>query len=403
MNETPTVRVANIDEFRPQKKNANRHKPRGVSMLEKTMRRDGYVAPITATADGEVIDGSLRLETSADVFGDEVLVVEHDGTRPIVMKRTDIPNAGVSIAKHISVSANRIAQVDLDWDEETLDEIRRTDEEALEDLFTDEEINKMLKDANKPPVEKTSLEQVEGELPGVKALKDYPFFPTDLPYDFPSLRADMILEMPSTIQTWAGPNVKYPEENPGWWFYIWGSDSIRTLNLPRTVVGFYTFDYKFDMFWSEPAQYTGKLINAGLIGAIMPNFSMYEDMPKIMRMWQRFRSLWVGRYLQEAGIRILPDIQLSEADGELCWIGVPVGVPVAIQFHTKLGDEGWRKEKDFLKETLAYLKPPRIFVYADEKGWRQLGTDGLTGNMIWVKNRVSVRRPYMDSVSKEKL
>lgn len=113
----PKVRKGKLSEFRPQQVNANDHTERGMSLLEGEMQQDGYVAPMTVAADHQSIDGSARLEVAATVFGDtETLVVEHDGTRPIVMVRTDIESAETEQAQRISVAANRIAQVNLEWD-----------------------------------------------------------------------------------------------------------------------------------------------------------------------------------------------------------------------------------------------------------------------------------------------
>lgn len=75
---------------------------------------------MTAAADGEIIDGSARLETGATVFGDDVLVVEHDGTKPIIMVRTDIESGDSPQAREIAYAANRIAQIDLDFDAEVI-------------------------------------------------------------------------------------------------------------------------------------------------------------------------------------------------------------------------------------------------------------------------------------------
>lgn len=114
------VKETKIEEFRPQIRNANKHSKRGLGSLESSMRKHGYVAPMTAAADGEIIDGSARLETVANVFDDDVLVVEHDGTKPIVMVRTDIPSADSPEARAISIAANRIAELNLTWDAEVL-------------------------------------------------------------------------------------------------------------------------------------------------------------------------------------------------------------------------------------------------------------------------------------------
>ena len=138
----PSIRVAHLSEFRPQKRNTNRHTQRGLGMLETAMQQDGYVAPMTATADGEIIDGSARLEVSGHRFDGDVIVVEHDGTRPIVARRTDIPSADDPRAKRIAVAANRIAQVDLEWDAEMLGALAK--EVDLSSLWSEEELDEVL-------------------------------------------------------------------------------------------------------------------------------------------------------------------------------------------------------------------------------------------------------------------
>ena len=114
------VTADKLGKFRPQTRNSNRHTQRGMGQLEASMRKYGYVTPMTAAADGEIIDGSARAETGATVFGDDVIVVHHDGTRPVIMVRDDIPSADTPKAREISIAANRIAQVNLDFDPEVL-------------------------------------------------------------------------------------------------------------------------------------------------------------------------------------------------------------------------------------------------------------------------------------------
>lgn len=104
-----------LDQFKPATKNANSHTERGLKSLSNSYDEVGYVAPMTAAADGEILDGSARLETAFDKFGNEAIVIHHDGTKPIVMVRDDIPNAHTPQAKKIAYSANRIAEIDLSW------------------------------------------------------------------------------------------------------------------------------------------------------------------------------------------------------------------------------------------------------------------------------------------------
>ena len=83
-----------ISDFRPQRRNANRHTKRGMGMLENSLQKDGWIGAQTAAADGEMIAGSARLEVAGDKFADmEPIVIDSDGTRPVIIRRTDIPNA----------------------------------------------------------------------------------------------------------------------------------------------------------------------------------------------------------------------------------------------------------------------------------------------------------------------
>lgn len=152
------VKRDTIDNFRPQRANRNRHKERGMGALESSMRKLGYVAPMTAAANGEVIDGSARLETSAIVFDDDVLVVHHRGDKPIIMVRDDIPNADTPEARQIAIAANRIAQVNLDWDVEGLleDAVSGLD---LAGLFSQNELDEMLAELTMPNFQPVGIEE----------------------------------------------------------------------------------------------------------------------------------------------------------------------------------------------------------------------------------------------------
>jgi hypothetical protein len=144
----PKVTIEPLSKFQPQRRNANRHTPRGLGMLETEMQASGFVAPMTAAKDGEVFDGSARLETAFTVFeGQDAIVLEHDGTRPIIMRRTDIATADTPEAVRISVAANRIAAVDLDFDPELLAEIEEQSPGLLAGLFSEQELDDVFQEA----------------------------------------------------------------------------------------------------------------------------------------------------------------------------------------------------------------------------------------------------------------
>jgi hypothetical protein len=132
-----------LSDFRPQAVNANKHNPRGLGMLDNSIAQDGWLGAITTAADGETFDGSARLETAYTRFGDvEPIVVEADGSRPVIVRRVDIPNAADPKAKRLAIAANRVAEVDLQWDAEVLAEL--SEEIDLSGLFSEDELAELL-------------------------------------------------------------------------------------------------------------------------------------------------------------------------------------------------------------------------------------------------------------------
>ncbi len=158
----PKIEPGKLSDFRPQVENANAHTERGLKSLEDAYNEVGYVAPMTAASDGEILDGSARLEQSFDQFDDEALVVRHDGSKPIIMVREDIKDATGPKAKKISYGANRIGEIDLAWDPGQV----LSDIEAGVDLtgfFLDYELDVLL--GNVPDVEFPEYdESVEDEV-----------------------------------------------------------------------------------------------------------------------------------------------------------------------------------------------------------------------------------------------
>lgn len=128
-----------MTKLQPQRRNANKHTLHGTRLLEKSVQSDGWIDAQTAAADGEMISGTARLELSADKFADvEPIIVFSDGTKPVVVIRTDIPNLEDPRAKRLSIAANQIAHTDYAMDGDLLKEWGGEDE-AIRAMFADSE------------------------------------------------------------------------------------------------------------------------------------------------------------------------------------------------------------------------------------------------------------------------
>lgn len=88
-----------------------------MAALETSLATDGWIGAITVAADGETFDGSARVEKTAENgMLDDPIVIDSDGSRPIVVRRTDIPTATDPRAVRLGVAANRIASLNLEWE-----------------------------------------------------------------------------------------------------------------------------------------------------------------------------------------------------------------------------------------------------------------------------------------------
>ena len=135
-------KIKKLDDLTPQRLNANAGTQRGRGMLERSMGEVGFLGAMTAAADGEVFAGSKRLEVAGEVFADvEPIIVESDGTRPIVVVRTDVPNADDPRAVRAGILDNRVAEVSMDWDPDVFRVLSAEQPEALAGLWTDAELS----------------------------------------------------------------------------------------------------------------------------------------------------------------------------------------------------------------------------------------------------------------------
>jgi DNA modification methylase len=138
-----------LDSIRPQKRNANRHTPRGIGQLERSIQQDGWIGAITVAADGETFDGSARVEVGVATGFEDAIVVESDGSKPVIVRRTDIATADDPRAVRLGVAANRVAQLDLDWDTDVLAGLSA--DGMLDGLFSTDELDALLASVGPEP------------------------------------------------------------------------------------------------------------------------------------------------------------------------------------------------------------------------------------------------------------
>ena len=114
-------------------------------MVEDSIREVGFADSLTVDKNGIVLSGNQRLETLVGIGMTNPIVIQSDGTRPIVHQRTDL-KADDERAKKLAVFANRSQELNLEWDADALTAM----EIDLSKFWTEAESAKLLSEL-KPP------------------------------------------------------------------------------------------------------------------------------------------------------------------------------------------------------------------------------------------------------------
>jgi len=382
-----------LSDLRPDTQNARRHTKRNVGMLVDSLKHVGAARSIVIDEDNVVLAGNATREAAGRAGIEHVKIVDANGETLIAVRRTGLtPEQKRALSYYDNRTAELAewdtAQIEADWQAGQLPE----------GLWTSHELEAWgfgLSDPNDPD----DFDDLSPELPGAQALKPAMFFESDEIYDIPPLIPDMLAELPQPLDVWAGQDASNLEWE-GWWLYCYGSDSVRGLDLTRTVMAFYTDDYRFENWFLEPDKYVARALNAGIQIMVAPNFSLWYGDPQAFHIFNVYRSRYLARYFQEAGIPIIPDVNwASEASFGFCLAGIPKGAPcVSIQLQTMANDTERARQKRGVVLALEGLEPQSLLLYGGGTETRK-NVAGVLPDALpvtWIESRSTRRGRSID-------
>lgn len=143
------------------------------------------------------------------------------------------------------------------------------------------------------------------------------------------------------------------------------SQAARCTQRADKGIHFFIDDYRFNRLWSMPDRYLPMLQQFRCV--MTPDFSMYTDFPKAMQIYNHYRKHWIGAYLQENGIDVIPTIGWSdESSYEWCFDGEPAHGVVAV---SSVGTQQSKRTKELFiqgyKEMVRRLEPETIIFYGN--------------------------------------
>jgi Domain of unknown function (DUF4417)/ParB-like nuclease domain len=273
--------------------------------------------------------------------------------------------------------------------------------------YNQDVLDKLMVEVNTDPLANVDMiEDAPTDMDGVGDLNDYVFFDSEADFEIPVLRLDRIPEQwPEKLDVWAGRELDEQRQNDDpdlWWLATWHT-GLRGINWQRAIVSMYTEDFHFTGCFEDPGLNTKKLLNLGIPMAIMPNFSVNLDWPVYTWIWAVARSFYVGRYWQEAGIQVIPDLQYGGSDEalELGLAGIPERCPiVAAQVQNERGDnDKIRTTARLLRQAEERIGFHQIMIYGHTDADKVVQYAGFDCEVIRVSNRTSRRRQYLDGES----
>ena len=128
-------------------------------------------------------------------------------------------------------------------------------------------------------------------------------------------------------------------------------------------VHFYENDISFERLWRNPLKYLPLLKKFN--GVILPDFSLYRDMPLTMQIWNIYRSRAIGCWLQREGINIIVNIRYGdERTYSVCCDGVSENCVISIGTHGIMRRSVDRQYLfQGLDTVIAILHPSDIIIY----------------------------------------
>ena len=118
-----TKKIDTLADLTPDGENFNKHTEFGTKLLEDSLRKFGAGRSILVDKDGNIIAGNGVVETAAGIGMDDVVVVQTDGTKLVVVQRTDLEldtPQGRELALADNMTALKGIDIDLDKVRESL-------------------------------------------------------------------------------------------------------------------------------------------------------------------------------------------------------------------------------------------------------------------------------------------
>ena len=113
-------KINKITDLKPDESNYNKHTQYGMSLLEKSMRKDGFVEAGLISEDNVICSGNARQETAVNIGMEDVQIIDIDGTKPIYLRKKGL-KSGTKEFKELALQLNAVGKANVVFDAELIE------------------------------------------------------------------------------------------------------------------------------------------------------------------------------------------------------------------------------------------------------------------------------------------
>ena len=328
------IEYLNIKDITPYKNNAKIHTPEQIKQIKNSIKEFGMNDPIGIWSDKNIIvEGHGRLVACEQLGFKEVPVIRLD-------ELTDEQRKAYTLA-HNKLNMN--TDFDLDILNLELEELNFTDIDMGDFGFD--------LDFDGGVFEKESIKNDDLEL---ESFTEHHRLTTDRAYNL------HFNDIERTVGYYQIPIIKNDDYIPK---KLIGFNYAMTSKDKDTGIHFYIDDYQFERIWTSPERYAEILSDYDCM--VTPDFSLYLDMPRAMKIWNVYRARLIGQIMQDYGIKVIPNVSWAEKETfDFCFDGIEKeGVVCISTIGVKQDKEALAIWTAGVTEMIKRLTPKTILVY----------------------------------------
>ena len=359
MNEEKKIHteVVDIDDLIQDDKNFNKGTEEGAELIGRSFKEHGAGRSVFIDKNNRLVGGNKAQIGFKGAGYRKVVIVDSDPDTLVAVRRKDV-DLDTKQGREMALLDNLTTQVNLAWDESEIESVSAEVEGFdiadfgfdIEDLPqvtfpTGDDVHTNSSNSNNEESDNDEDTDPDTDAPDspekmslyFRMLGDY-VYPSNNEFDIPTLLTD---NMPVHLELPLNP---------------WGAEARYKKGI--TTYHFYVDDYRFEQLFKDPI----KLLESGCRAIVEPNCSIHDQTPMAHAIWQTYRKRYLCRYLQECGLQIWVDLNVSPHFEEVNALGVPEGYNA---FCTR-GVSGWLNTTERhweMAKRISGLDKPNMFVY----------------------------------------